>query len=112
MPTLRAERVTELEELLRDQRFDRRRVESELVVGQRVEADGQGDQALAGARRGVEHHVVAGEDFEDRLLLCRIELDAQLLGVGEELLEQAVAIEPLAAGWQASFERRGRLLGC
>jgi hypothetical protein len=73
-PEDRAER----EELLRDERLDRRRVERDPAIGQRREVRGHRDQRLPGAGRRGEHHVVGAEQLDRRLLLVRVE--GQALG--------------------------------
>ena len=68
---LRAEDRAQGEELLADQRLDRRGVEGGALVGQGGEVRAGGDQALARAGRGVEDDVRPGGDLDERLLLMR-----------------------------------------
>ena len=87
-----AEDRDQREELLRDQRLDRGGVERPLAAGQGREVRAGGDQALAGAGRGAEDDVRAGDDLDQRLLLRRVEAQALLLGPGPERLEQRVGV--------------------
>ncbi len=82
-----AERAAQFEELLRHQRLDRCGVHASLVSPERQEVGGDRDQRLARAGRGVEDHVVAGDQFEGRLLLSRIQVDPLLGHVGTEPVE-------------------------
>ena len=56
---LGTEDLAELEELLADQRLDRRRVVGDLVLGQRRRVGGHGDQRLAGTGGRGQHDVAA-----------------------------------------------------
>ena len=46
------------------------------AAGQGEVVGGDGDQGLAGPGGGGQHDVVAGDEFEDRLVLRRVELQA------------------------------------
>ena len=58
------------------ERLDRDGVEGSAALAEGLELEGEGDQRFPGSGGGVEDDVVAGEEFEDGLLLmvvgCRI----------------------------------------
>ena len=87
-----AQIVTEAEELLARQRLDRAGVEASLALAERLEVHGHGHQRLARAGGGVEDHVAAGHDLEDRLLLRRVEVEADVGHPAEEEVENLVGI--------------------
>ena len=87
---VRAEDLAEGEELLADQRLDRRGVEGGALVGQRGEVGAGGDEALARAGRGVEDDVGPGGDLDERLLLMRVQRQALLAHPGLEGVEDGV----------------------
>ena len=73
---LAAEHLDQVEELLADQRLDRRGVVGAAAGAQGREMHAQRHQRLARSRRGVQNDVVAGENVHDGLLLMRPWLDA------------------------------------
>ena len=87
---LGAEDLAQGEELLRDERLDRRGVERDAAVGQRREVRRDRDHRLPGAGRRGEDHVVAAEELDRRLFLMRIEAQALLLGPADERLVDGV----------------------
>ncbi len=89
---LGAEDVDQREELLRDQRLDRRGVERAPPLGQRREVRAGGDQALPGAGRRGEDHVGAADQLDQRLLLRRVERQPLLADPGLEDVEQRVGV--------------------
>ena len=68
-----AEDLAEVEELLADERLDRRGVDAALTAGQRRGHRSGRHEALAGAGRRRQDHVGAGDALEDRLVLRGIE---------------------------------------
>ena len=94
-PTLvGAEVAAEREELLADERLDGRRVVAALALAHREEVQGQRDERLPAPGRRGEDDVVAREELEDRLLLRRVELEAQLGNVPEEQVEELFGGRP------------------
>ncbi len=89
---IRAEVAAEGEELLADERLDRCGVDAALALRERREVGGGGDERLPRTGRRVEDHVVADEQLEDRLLLCRVELEADRRGVRVEPVEHGVGV--------------------
>ena len=87
-----AELAAQGEELLADERLDRRGVDAALAFGERGEVGGGGHERLARPGRRVEDHVVADEQFEDRLLLRRVQLEPDLRGVRVEPVEHPVGV--------------------
>jgi hypothetical protein len=85
---LRAQR----EELLADQRLDRRGVEADAVVGQRGEVGAGGDERLARAGRGGQHDVRPADQLEQRLVLRRVEREALLARPLDERLVHRVRV--------------------
>jgi hypothetical protein len=85
---LRAELVAQREELLGHQRLDGRRVVGATAVREGLEVERERDERLPRPRGGVEDHVLAGEEGEDRLLLRRVEREALVGRVVHEALEQ------------------------
>ncbi len=73
---LRAERRAQREELLRDERLDRRGVERPPPLRHRREVRRDGHDRLPRARRRGEDHVVAAEQLDHRLVLVRVEASA------------------------------------
>ena len=86
------ERAAQLEELLRHQRLDRRRVDAALVAGERHEVSGDRHQRLPRSGRGVEDHVVAGDQLERGLLLGRVHLDRLIGDVRGESVQQGALV--------------------
>ena len=97
------EQPAEIEELLVDQRLDRRGVERRLSLGEALEVERRRHQRLARARRRVEHDVLALHELEQRLLLRRIERQSRGGHVGDEPRQELVG-----AGVGAREERRQR----
>ena len=94
-----AEHLDQVEELLGDERLDRRGVVRAAAGAQRGEMHAERHQRLAGAGRGVEDHVVARKQVHDSLFLVGPRGDA--LGVlhpAEEAIENRVGVKvaPLA----------------
>lgn len=77
---LRAEELAQVEELLGDQRLDRRGVEGHLVMGESGEVRARRNKALSGAGGGRKDHIRPGNHLDQRLLLSRIERDALAFG--------------------------------
>ena len=89
-----AEHLDKVEELLGDERLDRRGVVGAAAGAQRGEMHAERDQRFAGAGRGVEDHVVARKQVHDSLFLVGPRGDA--LGVlhpAEEAIENRVGVE-------------------
>ena len=85
---LRAEDAAQREELLRDERLDRRRVVGPAPLRERREVRGGGHQRLPGAGRRRQDHVVAAEELDHGLVLMRVERQPLLLRpAGERLVE-------------------------
>ncbi len=84
----RAEVVAKGEELLRGECLDRAGVVGDLALGERLEVHPERHHRLAGAGRGVEDHVLAGEDLEQRLLLVGIEGEPGIGRPGDEAVEE------------------------
>ena len=80
------------EELLRHQRLDRGGVDAALAAGQGGEVGRGGHERLARPGRRVEDHVVAVEDLEDRLLLGRVQLDADRGHEVDEPVEEQIGV--------------------
>lgn len=89
---LGAEELAQVEELLRDQRLDRRGVEGDLVLGERGVVSPRGDQTLARARRGRQDHVRPRDHLDQRLLLGGVQRDTALLRPTGEGLEEGIRI--------------------
>ena len=89
---LRPEDRDQREELLRDQRLDRRGVEGALPAGQRREVCTGRHQALPGAGRRRQDHVGPADDLDQRLLLRRVEGQALLPHPGLEDVEERVRV--------------------
>ena len=81
---LGAEDLAQVEELLADQRLDRRRVERDPVVGERGHVRRDRDQRLPRAGRRRQDDVVARQELEDRLLLVRVEVQIPFARIREE----------------------------
>ena len=107
-----AEHVDQVEELFGDQRLDRRGVVGAPAGAQRSEVHGERHQRLAGARRGVEDHMVAGEQVHDGLLLVRPRLDAlDVLDPTEEALVDLVGVDVAPAAVPVGRQRPQRPVG-
>ena len=87
-----AERVAEVEELLADQRLDRRRVVRAHALAQRGHVRSERHQRLAAAGGCGEHHVRAGGELEQRLLLRRVRRQALPAGPADEGLVEPVRV--------------------
>ena len=107
---LRAERRAQREELLRDERLDRRGVERRPPLGHRREVRRDGDDRLPRARRRGEDHVVAAEQLDHRLVLVRIEAQPLLLGPAHERLVERVGLRRIGqqAGETHAAARRSQ----
>ena len=100
-----AEHVDEVEELLGDERLDRRRVVGAPAGAQRGEVHAERHERLSRAGRRVEDHMVAGEQVHDRLLLMRPRLDAfDVIDPREEALVDLVVAQWLHMGAPARRE--------
>ena len=91
---LAPEDVHQVEELLAHERLDGRRVVRSAPGRHRHEAQPQGHERLAGARRSAQHHVVAHHERHEGLFLMRPELDAALGRPREEAVERLVGRRP------------------
>ena len=81
-----AEQLNQVEELLTDQRFDRRRVIRCLPEAHGHEVHAQRNQAFAAARGRAQNDVVAHHERHERFLLVGPQLDAAVSNpVGERL---------------------------
>ena len=87
-----AEHVDEVEKLLAYERLDGSGIVGGVVCAQRHEAHAQGDQRLARASGGAQHHMVARGNREQRLLLVFPQLQPTSLHPFEEQLEGLLAI--------------------
>ena len=92
---IRAEQGHQVEELLRHQGLERRRVVGAAPVSHRREVRGQRDHRLARPRGGRRDHVVARQDLHQGLLLVGIERTPSALRPGGEGLVQGVVIPQL-----------------
>ena len=110
-----SELAAQREELLAHERLDRGRVHAALAVGQGSEVRCGGHERLTRTRRRVEDHVVAEDDLEDRLLLRRVELEAELGGVvgepGEDGITVDRAVGQPGSGAGEVTDQRGRRSG-
>jgi hypothetical protein len=95
---LGAEIAAEREELLVDEGLDRAGVDRALAGAEGLEMVGGGDEGFAGTGGGVEDDVVPGEEFEDGLLLLRVELQPALGGDGEKAVEHGVRVRRAGQG--------------
>ena len=93
----RAEDAAEREELLADQRLDRRGVVAPPSGRQGRVLRAGGDQRLARAGRRREDDVRAADQLDQRLLLRRVQHRAVRLGPGGEVGEQLVGVGALRA---------------
>ncbi len=73
---LGAEDLAQIEELLRNQRLDRRGVEADLVAAHGVEVGGDRHQRLARTGRGGQDDVVPRHQVQGRLILGGVEGDS------------------------------------
>src|SRR5690606_23581982 len=73
---------------LADERLDRRRVVTPLPLGERLELECLRDEALAGAGRRREDHVLPLEELEEGLLLRWIGLEARRVEIRKEPVEE------------------------
>ena len=111
IPTFSAPNVVaQREELLRDERLDRRGVERHPPLGHRREVRRDGDQRLPRARRRGEDHVVAAEQLDHRLVLVRVEGQPLLLGPADERLVERVGLRRIGeqAGETHAAARRSQ----
>lgn len=90
---LGAEDVDQLEELLAHERLDRCRVVAAASLGERDRVGGDGDEALAAAGRGGEHHVCFSDELEDRLLLRLVQRPPRALRPGGDRVERGTRLE-------------------
>ena len=88
---LGAEHAHQREELLVRERLDGARVEGSLAAHERVVVRRLGHQRLARPRWGVEDHVGAVEQLEDRLFLRGVELEASRRDRGQERVQDHAA---------------------
>ncbi len=89
-----AEHLHQIEELLRDERLDRRRVIGAPSGAQRGEMHAERHQRFAGAGRRVQNDVVAREQAHDGLFLMRPWFDAlDVLDPAEEALVDLVGVD-------------------
>ena len=79
------------EELLGDERLDRRGVEGTHPAGKGRDVGPEGNQALARTGGRVHDHVRTGKDLEKRFLLGRVEHEALFGRPSEERLEGVVS---------------------
>ena len=86
----RPEGRRQLEELLAHQGLDRGGVDGPATLGQHGERSGQGHQRLARACGRGQHHVLAGQQPQYRLLLVGIELQPRLRRPLDEGVQQLV----------------------
>ena len=70
------EQVDKVEELLCDERLDRRRPHGASAVVQRQQNSGNCDQTLARSSRRGKHHVLTGGERQRRFLLVRVQRPA------------------------------------
>ena len=91
----RAKGLDQLEELLADQRLDRRRVPAALALREGDRVGGERHERLAGAGRRREHQVLGEHQLEHRLLLSRVEPDALLPRPLIEGANEAIRVEGL-----------------
>ena len=89
---LRAEVAAEAEEFFVHQRLDRAGVDRALAGAEGLEMQRGGNQRFAGAGRGVEDDVAAGEEFQDGLLLLGIERQPALGHRLQEGVEHRIGI--------------------
>ena len=89
---LGTEDVDQGEELLRDERLDRGRVEGPLPLRQCGEVRAGGDQALPGPGRCRQDDVGPADQLDQRLLLRRVERQALLADPGLEDVEERVGV--------------------
>ena len=87
---LATEGGAQVEELLADQRLDRRCVEAAAAGGERREVSADGDQALARAGGCGHDHVRARHDLDQRLLLRRVQRQAPVVRPADEGVEERV----------------------
>src|SRR5208282_6071978 len=87
-----AERAAQVEELLRDQRLDRRGVEGAPAVRQRGEVGARGDQALARSGGGGQDDVRPRHDLDERFLLVRVQRQPAPLGPPGAGVEDGVRV--------------------
>ena len=84
----RPEIPAEGEELLIHQRFDRTRVNRALSLRHGLEMQCRGHQRFSGTRGRIQDHVLVIEQFEDRLLLGRIQFQFPLRHVIQKPVQQ------------------------
>jgi len=83
---LGAEVPAQREELFVDERLDGTGIDGALTRAERLEMEGCGDERFSRTGRGVENHIVSGEDLQDCLLLLRVHPDAPARHDGGEPL--------------------------
>ena len=85
----------QVKKLLADQRLDRARIDEALTTAHRAKTHRDRHQGLARTRWGLEHHMVPGDQFQDRFLLGWIGVDASLGQVAEKGVENRIRIRPV-----------------
>ncbi len=91
---VRAEVTAQREEFLAHERLDGSRVVAAPALAHGEEVKGQRDERLPTSGRCGQDDVVAREELEDRLLLSRVELEAQLGNVSEKQVEELFGGRP------------------
>ena len=82
------EQIAQVEELLGHQRLDRCGVEGTAPLPKSEQRRPDSDQALPGSGRGTDDRVRSRGQFEQRVLLRRIQRSTALRGPGRELFQQ------------------------
>ena len=87
-----AEDLHEVEELLADQSLEGGGVEGAAALGEGGEGGPRRDEALARPGGGGQHHVAAGDQLDQRLLLRRVKAEPTVRGPDREGLEEGVRL--------------------
>ena len=88
----RTEVAAQAEKLFVYQRLDRAGVDRALTGAQGFEVQRGGDEGFAGAGRRIQHHIAAGEQFENGFLLLGVKRQAFGRHRGEEGIQHGIGI--------------------